>query len=407
MTRRRDYGAAPTPGQAHAAPAEYELVPADPVDDVPQQEPAAEAQPAPARARATLPEPPSSTSVRPPQPAQPMTTAGVSGVAGSDEPASGLTPAGIGVVVGSAVGLLVIVVTASYFAIRGDGEREAGPTLDPQPTPTTQAPGLPQGTAGATFSDGTWVVGEDIEPGVYRALAIGATEYCYWSVVAEDPEYSDTGYVEGGIPTTVVRAGDEVESVGCGTWTSVDPADLFDEELEPEAFGTGFWLVGEDIAPGWYRAAAPVSTTSPWSCSMARSEGVGGGYDSYIAYDAAYGGRPVLDLQAGQSLEVETTCGTWEPISPDELFDEVDLTGTFGDGYWLVGEDIAPGAYVTVDDLPIDEYFECSWEIYDGATADWDASLDWDYVNAGQASVNLEHGQLVTSAWCGTWELQP
>ncbi len=75
--------------------------------------------------------------------------------------------------------------------------------------------------AGTQFGDGTWVVGQDIEPGVYRNSGDGSL--CYWERLSGlSREFGDiiaNGVPDG--PTVVEISGSDVafSSQGCGTWT--------------------------------------------------------------------------------------------------------------------------------------------------------------------------------------------
>ena len=109
--------------------------------------------------------------------------------------------------------------------------REAGkyPTAPPEALPTpapTPATGIR-----TTFSDGVWVIGDQMPPGTYRAEPPSAG--CYWARVAESSDLTrldarstaatDAGAWSAGIksPTEVVWIQDTdaaFETIGCGIW---------------------------------------------------------------------------------------------------------------------------------------------------------------------------------------------
>jgi hypothetical protein len=83
------------------------------------------------------------------------------------------------------------------------------------------------GTAAPTFGDGTWVVGQDIEPGTYRS-DVPAGDFCYWERLSgfggdilEDVITNDA--VEGPQQVIVEIAPTDAgfTSDDCGTWTKV------------------------------------------------------------------------------------------------------------------------------------------------------------------------------------------
>jgi hypothetical protein len=89
-------------------------------------------------------------------------------------------------------------------------------------THTPAAPPTPP--PGATFGDGTWVVGSDIQPGVYKTQGPGAGGLpCYWARLSSlnTQDIIDNGLPNG--PTTIeVHSGDKaLELSGGCTWHKV------------------------------------------------------------------------------------------------------------------------------------------------------------------------------------------
>jgi hypothetical protein len=70
--------------------------------------------------------------------------------------------------------------------------------------------------------------------------------------------------------------------------------------------GDGTWTVGTDIEPGTYRAAAAVGSSCYWGIYRSGSNG-----GDIIENDIPGGGRPVINLSAGQDFN-STRCGKWE-----------------------------------------------------------------------------------------------
>ncbi|MET9833614.1 hypothetical protein ABZ078_30890 [Streptomyces sp. NPDC006385] len=91
-------------------------------------------------------------------------------------------------------------------------------------TPTAGRTTTPAGPADEIPGDGTYVVGQDIEPGTYRTAGPEETALpnCYWARLSgtsgEFDEIIANGNTAG--PTTVtISAGDEAfQTTGCQTW---------------------------------------------------------------------------------------------------------------------------------------------------------------------------------------------
>jgi hypothetical protein len=110
-----------------------------------------------------------------------------------------------------------------------------GPTVTkkvPGPTVTKKVPG-PTVTvtpgAASSFSDGTYVVGTDIQPGVYKTsgpASSGALDTCYWARLATLDGSLDSINANNNIsgPTTVqVNSGDKAFEVSGGcSWSKID-----------------------------------------------------------------------------------------------------------------------------------------------------------------------------------------
>ena len=193
-------------------------------------------------------------------------------------------------------------------------------------------------TPGQPFVDGTYLVGDEIAPGRYRAREPSGE--CYWARLAD---FSGV-YGEGGNyfiirragPTSIVDIAPEdagFYSRGCGTWSD----DLSPVAMEGEPFPDGTYLVGVDIAPGRYRASGATDR-----CLWYRLDGFGGIYGAYEgAYAISIGSFPAVDVGPSDAGLLSIGCGTWTnattPITePGE---------PFGDGVYLVGIDVAPGRY--------------------------------------------------------------
>jgi hypothetical protein len=82
-------------------------------------------------------------------------------------------------------------------------------------------PAQPAGPQTTITGDGTYVVGEDIEPGRYKASgsAQDSGAPCYWARLSGDGgDIIDNG-LQDGPQTVTVKAGELFETSRCGTWT--------------------------------------------------------------------------------------------------------------------------------------------------------------------------------------------
>lgn len=71
-----------------------------------------------------------------------------------------------------------------------------------------------------TVEDGTWTVGDDIQPGTYRTKATVGTR-CYWGVYRSGTNGSDiiqNDIPGGGKPTVKLSKGQDFKSSNCGSW---------------------------------------------------------------------------------------------------------------------------------------------------------------------------------------------
>ncbi len=72
------------------------------------------------------------------------------------------------------------------------------------------------------ITDGTWTVGVDVAPGVYKTIAPVAN--CYWAVLKSGTNGADivaNANVDGGRPQVTLKAGQDFESHRCGDWAKV------------------------------------------------------------------------------------------------------------------------------------------------------------------------------------------
>ena len=197
---------------------------------------------------------------------------------------------------------------------------------------------------GEPFGDGVYLVGINIAPGRYRASAPpGACSWRRLDGFRGDPSFGyDTlpDIIAYGDSTIVDILETDVgfSSSGCGAWSEVNP-----RVSEPKrSFGDGTYLAWTEIAPGRYFANAPSG-----QCEWRRLDNFGG-HDDYAELGIG-GGRAwdlpnrlaVVDIKASDVGFQSTGCGEWtQTFEP-----RVTPGGPPGDGFFLVGIEVAPGRY--------------------------------------------------------------
>ena len=242
----------------------------------------------------------------------------------------------------------------------------AAPPLAPSPatTPATSTPApapLPPGA----FGDGEYVVGVDIQPGYYRAMSFAHLGDCHWERRGPSGEVwtgGSFGALGGGLTHRVAHTG-IVEiapadagfgSRGCGVWVpGLSPI------LAPgQPFGEGTFLVGAEIEPGRYRAEGGVPGEG---CLWWRLTGFGGnGRGANAVAGMGEGeGAAVADIAPADAGFSSYGCGVW---SRDRV-PAATPGQPFGDGAFLVGDEVAPGRYRNPG---ASGYLDCTWRRLSG-----------------------------------------
>jgi hypothetical protein len=189
---------------------------------------------------------------------------------------------------------------------------ESVPAPQTAPSPVTATTGgvltrtVPPTPIPATIADGTWTVAKGIPAGVYRTTNAGSD--CFWEIRKSGTDGSnDSDVVDnqvGAGPWTVkLRAGQDFETDGCGTWTKIATP------LNPAIIPDGTWTVGADISAGTYR-----TTNAGSDCFWEiRKSGTDGSNDSDIVDNHLGGGLWTVALVVGQDFETDG-CGNWTKI---------------------------------------------------------------------------------------------
>lgn len=188
-------------------------------------------------------------------------------------------------VASSSSGSTIPVNTANQLGVNQGNDQQQQPT-DPNPH----------------FSDGTWLVGKDIQPGTYRTRK--ASPSCYWERMAD---------LTGGVDSTLandntdypavvtIAATDKAfKSERCGTWTQ----DLSAITTSKTSFTDGTYIVGTDIQPGTYKSSGQSS------CYWERMADFSSGTDSTLANDNTDSPAIVTILASDKGFK-SSRCGTW------------------------------------------------------------------------------------------------
>ncbi|SFP89027.1 hypothetical protein SAMN05660464_0005 [Geodermatophilus dictyosporus] len=183
--------------------------------------------------------------------------------------------------------------TESYSAPPATGA-PTSPVLPPEPEP----PG---------FGDGTYLVGTEVHPGLYRS---DGAHYCSWKRLSDlsgdyDAVLAWDYFVEGQVYVEVLPTDVAFTTDDCGRWTAVTSGG-------PDvsgAFDDGTYLVGSEIQPGTYRS------TGGSGCSWKRLADLTGDYDAILASDHFVDGQAYVEISPTDVAFSTDDCGTWSRVS--------------------------------------------------------------------------------------------
>lgn len=199
------------------------------------------------------------------------------------------------------------------------------------------------------FSDGSYVVGVDIEPGDY--MANSGDNVCRWfrnsPFSVSVPDFSGGYQSIGRQIATILSSDTGFYSDGCGPWTRFDRDDM---HAEPEpTIGAGTFAVGIDVQPGVYIADALEGRQCRWFL-------LGGftGRDEDIMNGGSGILRGIVELPDAPVGFRSIDCSPWTQFVSNV---DVDPAETFGDGEHVVNLHISPGIYAS----PGSERGRCSW----------------------------------------------
>ena len=156
----------------------------------------------------------------------------------------------------------------------------------------------------STFGNATHLVGTDVQPGTYRAGVTGLGG-CYWSRLAGLGGNLDdiiaNGIVQEGSAVVTIEPTDRAfESTGCGRWQSASSTGR-----AASTFGNGTHLVGSDIRPGTYRAAA----TGLGGCYWSRLAGLRGDLNDILANNIVQEGSANRAIESLRCQSIDSLHG--------------------------------------------------------------------------------------------------
>ncbi|HEX6483146.1 MAG TPA: hypothetical protein VF043_30245 [Ktedonobacteraceae bacterium] len=203
---------------------------------------------------------------------------------------------------------------ASAFSSNSNTNTPAAQATQPAQNNTTQAPAQPTATpkptqkptpSFATFGDGTFQVGKDIQPGTYRTR-VGSSN-CYYERLKGFSGSTDDIIANNNtdFPAIVtIQATDKgFTSQNCGTWTK----DLSRITASKTSFDDGMFIVNTDITPGTYK------DTGGDGCYYARLSGFGNTTDDILANNLVTAPAIVTISATDKGFETKG-CGTWKKL---------------------------------------------------------------------------------------------
>jgi hypothetical protein len=219
--------------------------------------------------------------------------------------------------IGSGATVIVMALGLIIFQASDDsgGDRTAAGTVAPAPSSSsgvavagessapTGPPVVSPAPGSSTFTNGTWLVGEEIAPGIWRALR---SRNCSWKRLSSIEGSTDVVAATGSFLTVEVAPNDAAFwSEGCGWWTQI---------LSPPSsstsgpFGPGTWLVNEEIAPGLWQNSDASEGCSWWRLSNL-SDGEGAVLDNGFGYS-----NLTVEISATDRAFDSKGCGTWTRV---------------------------------------------------------------------------------------------
>ena len=254
-----------------------------------------------------------------------------------------------------------------------------------------------------TFTDGTFEVGVDIEPGTYIASdALHTT--CKWRRLSDFTRTSGTIVeIKASGQKIVTIHEDDVgfASYGCGEWITFVAEETLPVEPFPSRFSGGSYVVGIHIEPGTYYSVPRRGA----GCRWRRVTGFSADPEQTITKGEA-DDRWIVTISPDDTGFVTHGCGIWRNI---ENALKIGPYSSFEDGVRRVGTDILTGTYVAnvptapfIDGQPVPK---CKWRILEGYGHEpYEVTARGE--GRGRIAVTLTDSDIgFVSSNCGNWRL--
>ena len=251
----------------------------------------------------------------------------------------------------------------------------ATPTPSVAPTataPVSETPRPTQPSVRTSFGDGTYLVPDEVAPGTYVTSDAGRLCRVY------DHRSRRVAGGAGTVTITVSADWSRIEVSNCGTFRPHTPS-------VRTSFGDGTYLVPDEVAPGTY-----VTSDAGRLCRV---------YDHRSRRVAGGAGTVTITVSADWSRIEVSNCGTFRPHTPS-------VRTSFGDGTYLVPDEVAPGTYVTSDAGRLCRVYDHrSRRVAGGAgTVTITVSADWSRIEVSNCGTFRPHTPSVrTSFGDGTY----
>lgn len=210
-------------------------------------------------------------------------------------------------------GATLALVTLSACGGTGTTADKGADAAASKPAKSSSAPAADAGKAkSAIKGTGTFQVGSDVQPGLYRSTGNTVEDNCYWERAKDSKDEVDSVIDNDnavGSTYAAIAATDKIfKTEGCKGWELVDP----------KATGTpkagisgraGMLKVGVDVAPGTYKSAG--STEDGSGCYWERTKDASGSIDTVIANENPEG-QAVVTIAAGDGFFKTVDCQDWK-----------------------------------------------------------------------------------------------
>ncbi len=251
------------------------------------------------------------------------------------------------------------------------------------------------------FSDGTFEVAVDIEPGTYIA-SNSQHLTCKWRRLSDFTWTSGTIVETKASGQKIVTIHDQdvgFASYGCGEWNAFVKEEASPVGSFPSRFSGGSYVVGVHIEPGTYYSVP----RRGGGCRWRRVTGFSGDPEETIS-EGRSDDRWIVEIDADDTGFVTHGCGIWRNI---ENALEIGPYSKFEDGVRRVGADIVSGTYVA--DVPTEPFIDgnpvpkCKWRIVAGFGHERH-EVTSSGIGRGRIEVTLTDSDFgFVSSDCGNW----